>query len=501
MNFLFNFPFFTIILSLLTAVLCVFFPGRIAKKILVTSFAVNLLLSLIALWSVKKAGTAVTYLMGHFPAPWGNEIRFGPLETLMAAVFEGVLLLSVAGGWRYIERDVAEGKQNLYCILCSLLGAAMLAMTYTNDLFTGYVFLEILTLTACGILIVRGVGKTTLAAVRYMIFNLVGSGLFLLGVILLYGFSGNLLMESIHDSLTKLLSAGADRFPLLAAVTLICIGLGIKSGLFPFHFWMPDTYGYATPASGSILSGVVSKGYILLLIKVLLRVIGQHQAEVSAARHILLLLGMGGVIFGSVSAILQKRSDRMIAYSSAAQIGYIYLGIGLGSTVGITAALYHILAHALTKPALFLSNAVLAEDAGGCDFKQLRGSGFRRPLAGAVFTAASLSMIGIPFFSGFFSKLLIGMAALSHQPAVSIPVLLTLAVSTVLNVVYYLHTVLTIYTPPLPEEKEAVTVKEGRRPLSRGFAFAGICFTLLSLLLGIFSGSILTLLERGAALF
>lgn len=496
MDFFCNFPFFSIILSLLTAVGCIFLRNKAARNLLIGSYILNIGLSVFTLCKLAGRNSAVTFLMGHFPAPWGNEIRFGILETLCATVFEAVLLLSVVGGWRYIERDVDEKKRNLYCILCSLLGAAMLAMTYTNDLFTGYVFLEILTLTACGILIVRGVGRTTLAAVRYMIFNLVGSGLFLLGVILLYGYTGNLLMESIHTSITALLKSGKDSFPLLAATTLICIGLGIKSGLCPFHYWMPDTYGYATPASGAILSGVVSKGYIFLLIKILWRVIGVHASEVSAARHILLLLGIGGVLLGSVSAIVQTRVDRMIAYSSAAQIGYIYIGIGLGGAVGFTVAIYHVFVHALTKPALFLSAARLQEASrGSAAFRELRSSGFKRRFAGLVFTAGALSMVGIPFFSGFVSKLLIGKAALLHDAPIAAAVLVTLALSTILNVVYYLHTVMTVYTPPMQKEEP--------KPLAPdpGLWFSGTLLTLGGLLLGVFAGPILSLLEKGLAMF
>lgn len=227
----------------------------------------------------------------------------------------------------------------------------------------------------------------------------------------------------------------------------MCIGLGLKSGLFPFHFWMPDTYGYATPASSSLLSGVISKGYIVLLMKILWRVLGEGTGAVVSARHILLILGLGGILFGSLSAIAQKRVDRMLAYSSAAQIGYIYVGIGLGGVLGFTAAVYHILVHAFTKPALFLSAGRLKEAAGGAEFRILRGSGRRAPFAAVVFTAGSLSMVGIPFFAGFLSKLLIGRAALAHSPAVAVATLLVVALSSILNAVYFFHTVMTVYIP------------------------------------------------------
>lgn len=404
MDFPANFPFFSIIFSLLSAVICIFLKDKKARNFTLFSRFCCLLLSLGTLIYLlsEKGGGSVTFLMGHFPAPWGNEIRFGPAEALLACAFEGVIFLSLLGGWRYVEKDVEESKRGSYCLLFHLVGAALLSMTYTNDLFTGYVFLEILTLSACGILMIRGIGRTTLAAVRYMIMNLLGSGLFLLGVIVTYGITGNLLMVSIRERIDALHAAGADPFPITVATVLMCIGLGLKSGLFPFHFWMPDTYGYATPASSSLLSGVISKGYIVLLMKILWRVLGEGTGAVVSARHILLILGLGGILFGSLSAIAQKRVDRMLAYSSAAQIGYIYVGIGLGGVLGFTAAVYHILVHAFTKPALFLSAGRLKEAAGGAEFRILRGSGRRRPLPPSCSRQAPFPWWAFPFSRAFF---------------------------------------------------------------------------------------------------
>ena len=124
-------------------------------------------------------------------------------------------------------------------------------------------------------------------------------------------------------------------------------GLAIKSGLFPFHFWMPDTYGRATPASSGILSGVVSKAYILLLIKIVYRAVGIEVFAASGIQSVLLIFGIAGMIVGSVSAIRSKRLTTMVAYSSAAQIGYIYMGLGMGTQAALLAAFLHIFSHAL----------------------------------------------------------------------------------------------------------------------------------------------------------
>ena len=376
MDFITNFPLFTIMLSLFSGVLCYMLKGKAARRY--TIFYELLLIVLVScvLVYTLRTGEAFTYVMGEFPAPWGNEIRAGVLEALLALAFLVIMLCAVFAGYRFVDTDLDESKVNLYYSLLNLMTAALMALVWTNDLFTGYVFLEILTLTSCGILIVREIGRTTLAAVRYMILNLLGSGLFLLGVVLLYDLTGHLLMVPMHEAVAELAADPAVMPVLTMAVGILTIGLAIKSGLFPFHYWMPDTYGWATPSSAAILSSLVSKAYIFLLFKTYARAIGFSVIGKMPIRNILLVLGIGGMVVGSMQAIRANNINRMVALSSAAQIGYIYMGIGLGGTSGYTAAIFHILAHALTKSLLFLTTPRLAEVSGDdLSFKALQGSG------------------------------------------------------------------------------------------------------------------------------
>ena len=341
MPFLWNFPLFTIILSLFSGVLCILLPWKAAKWYTAALECVLIALVASVLWYTASSGVAFTYPMGEFPAPWGNEIRAGALEALMGLVFLVVLLCSVLGGWPFLRIDVDESKLSLYFGLVNLLTAALMALVWTNDVFTGYVFLEIMTLTSCGLLVIREIGRTTLAAIRYMIMNLLGSGLFLLGVVLLYNLTGHLLMVPMRQAVSAIAAEGAR--PLTFSLVILTIGLGLKSGLFPFYFWMPDAYGSATPASASILSSLVSKSYIFLLFKILCRAVGPEIYELLPLRTLLLLLGILGMLAGSVSAMRAGNLNRMVAYSSAAQIGYIYMGIGISPVLGALAAVRGVL--------------------------------------------------------------------------------------------------------------------------------------------------------------
>ena len=448
---------------------------------------------------------AFTYTMGEFPAPWGNEIRAGILEALLALFFSLVLFASVTGGWHFLKIDIDESKINLYFSLINLLSAALMALVWTNDIFTGYVFLEIMTLTSCGILIVREIGRTTLAAVRYMILNLMGSGLFLLGVVLLYNISGQLLMVPMSESLLDMISSDPGAMKVISlSIGIVTIGLAIKSGLFPFHFWMPDTYGRATPTSASILSSLVSKAYIFLLIKIYFRAVGSEIIALSGIENILFLLGICGIIFGSFSALRSGNIDRMVAFSSAAQIGYIYMGIGLGTLMGLTAAIFQILCHSVTKSLIFLSTPYLAEVSGNSLlFKQLQGSGHRSKYAGIFFSAASLSMIGIPIFAGFSMKVFFASAAVDHGGLKLAAVMAALAVSSLLNVMYFMRTIVRIYS-----KNESYTDEPVKKDLSDddemdrfSYVVAGIILVALNMSLGLFSWISIDMIIKGLAMF
>ena len=226
-----------------------------------------------------------------------------------------------------------------------------------HRIFTGYVFIEINTIAGCGLIMVRQLGKSIVTAVRYMVISMLGSGLFLIGVTLLYTLTGHLLMSNIQESVKELISTGDYGMQLTIVIGLMTVGLAIKAGLFPFHLWIPDAYGQSNVISSSLLSSTVSKGYIFLLIKIYFRTLGLEAIEKSGVLNVCFALGIVAMIMGSVLALNEKSFRRMIAFSSIAQIGYIFMGIGIGTKEAVTAAIFHIFAHGLTKSLLFISSS------------------------------------------------------------------------------------------------------------------------------------------------
>ena len=200
------------------------------------------------------------------------------------------------------------------------------------------------------------------------------------------------------------------------------------------------------------------------------------------------------MILGSIRAMRQVDIRRMIAYSSVAQIGYIYMGIGIGTKTGMLAAIFHIISHAASKSMLFIAARGLSEVSDDSKlFEDLKGAGYRNVAAGVGFAVGALSMVGIPLFAGFTSKVYFAMGALEAGSEKMWVAMIALAISTILNAVYFLHTVMTIYTPA-PDKKGSA--KNGVPYVAAILVFVG-----LNLFLGIGSNLVWEAIAAGVRMF
>ena len=281
------------------------------------------------------------------------------------------------------------------------------------------------------------------------------------------------------------------------------LGLAIKSALYPFHSWLPNAHGSSTTASSAILSGLVLKGYIILLVKMCYRV---FTPEIMMSLHItdvMFVLGVLGMIMGSIKALKETHIKRMIAYSSVAQIGYIFMGMGLGTQVGIMAACFHILAHAFTKPMLFLSaNGLVDVSNHQYEMKALRGSARKDIVSGIGFTVGALSMIGIPLFAGFAPKIFLGIGSIESDFHM-IVTFLALALSTLLNALYYVPAVVAFWSKPKQTQQTEIQGAESialhqEKPKKSVFLLSSIgVFIVLNFVLGIAYGPIMKIITTG----
>ncbi len=477
--FYYNIPFICIFLCMIGGIVMPLQKSgkRAVRWTEVICFVVFALFTALCL-ILAAQGESFSYKMGHFPAPWGNELFVGPLDAMLCALFALVLGLSLLGGEVTMHADILPQKQNFYCTMMCMTLASLLALTTTNDMFTGYVFMEISTLAACAIVMAKDTGEMVAAAIRYLILSLLGSGLFLIGLAMLYCITGHLLMPQLLQRILLLSESGTYHIPLTVVCGLMALGLGIKSSMFPFYAWLPPAHGGATTGASAVLSGLVLKGYIVFLIRIFYRVFSISVVRSLNVTDILFVFGILGMILGSVMAIREEHSKRMLAYSSVAQIGYIFMGLGLGTDVGVMAAFFQIMAHAVTKPLLFLCVGRLSElRHHEKDFALLRGSAHEDKMAGVGFTVGGLSMVGIPLLTGFTAKLFFADAAMGGSVKMW-AALLALALSSVLNARYYIPAMFAIWAKPEAGQPDK------NMQANHGFTVAAAILTACVVLLG-----------------
>ena len=497
MPFIQNIPFISIIAPIVCAIICLQLSPRKAKRVTLACLSSLAAASAALLCYALRLGQSFTYKMGSFPSPWGNEIRAGSLEAFLALLFCTVCLCAVAGGSDDIEADLPPVRISYYFLMQNMMIGAMLALIYTNDLFTAYVFIEILTISASSVVSAKPGGRTLAATMVYLFMSLVGSCLLLFSISILYGVTGHLLMPGLQTTVAVLAATGRYTLPLFVTVGLMTAGLGIKSALFPFHSWLPEAHASATTSASAVLSGLIVKSYLILLIKMICRVFGLEMVRNIALPYILVAFGAAGILYGSATAIRQKSIKLMLSYGSVSQIGYICLAIGLCTAAGLAAACYHITVHAIAKAMLFTSAgrlSVVSEHSKS--FDKLRGAARRDPLAGAAFVIGGLTMVGIPPFPGFTSKLYLATASMNTGFA---PIVLFVAIlaSTVLGAMYYFPAIACL----MAQRNGGDVMKTLAVPRTILPTASLVAFISLTLLLGLFSQQVIGVIAQGLAVF
>lgn len=488
-------PVASILLELTAAlVTSVVREGRRAYWVTIAANVGVTMLSLLVMAYTLRYDVGIGYAIGGRSLLW-----VGPLQALLAVTFSAVLAVSLAGGRRDLFRDVPP--HSFYFTAVELLAASLLVLLYANDAFVGYVFLEVATVAATVLIMAKGTGPNFIGAIRFLFMSLLGSGLFLLGLAFLNGLAGTLLIPSLEEPISRLYQSQTYYVPLAVTVGLVIAGLGIKSAMFPFHLWLPDAHGGTTTSSSAILSGLVLKGGVVMLITLMYRGFSLELLSDLGVSDVLLLVGALGMLSGALAAMRERHVKRMLAFSTAGQMGYIFMGLGLGTTAGLVASCFHILVHACCKPLLFVCAGRLSDISGHHrSMQNLRGSAYRDIVAGVGFTVGALSMIGIPLFGGFVSKLYFSSAAISTNRTTL--TLLTIALSTVLNALYYVPAVLAIWERPEADEEAFLIADNVAAEVEpdRSFEVAAVLLMLGIFVLGIFYHPITDILNAGVRL-
>jgi multicomponent Na+:H+ antiporter subunit D len=269
-----------------------------------------------------------------------------------------------------------------------------------TDIFSLYVFLEITAISSVILIAFNRELNALEGAFKYIILSALATVLMLgsIGVLLL--FSGDTSFAAVRDAVKN---NSSNPLVIAAAGVFIC-GLFIKGGLVPFHGWLPSAYS-AAPASVSILlGGIITKAAgIYALIRLVTTLFG----PLTSVNNILMIAGIVSILFGALAALKQEDFKRMLAYSSISQVGYIVLGLGCGSPLGIAGAVFHLFNHSIFKSLLFINSAAVEQQTSSTDMSKMGGLGAKMPFSNACSLIATFSTAGIPPTAGFWSKLAI----------------------------------------------------------------------------------------------
>jgi formate hydrogenlyase subunit 3/multisubunit Na+/H+ antiporter MnhD subunit len=362
----------------------------------------------VAVW---RRGGALVHVLGGWPPPLGVALRADGLSAAM--LLTTALVIGAAA--LYARADLDTGREApesrasfLFWPLLLTAWAGLNAVFVGSDLFHLFVALELLTFGAVPLVCLDGRAATIAAALRYLLFALAGSMLYLLGAGLLYGAYGTLDLALLAERVRVEPAARV-------AAALMTAGLLAKVALFPLHLWLPPAHAGAPPAASAVLSALVVKASFVLIVRLWLDAL--PGLATPAAAQLLAALGAAAIVSGSVLALRQERLKLLIAYSTVAQVGYLFLAFPLASATQVgraawTGGILQAISHAFAKAAMFLAAGLIARALGHDRIAGLSGIGRALPTTSFAFGLAGLSLMGLPPSGGFAAKWLLLRAAI-----------------------------------------------------------------------------------------
>ena len=460
---------------------------KTARLIGVGTTFIDAILAVVMTVSVMNSGPQVMTL-------FGQTLKIGYIECFMACIFGIVGFLIMWASMSMISHDVEQDKIPMfYGLVLALLGT-LNAVVFFESLIAVFVSIELSSFAAAGIVIVKNQTENVHAGLKYLSLSILGSSLVLMGMVLLYVATGSLDISGIGAAIQSPGFMDANQTYVLWAYGLITGGVAFKAALFPCHIWLPDAHGTAPSPSSAILSSLVLKAYIVFYMKMVFGAVGFDLIANSPMRvllNVVMIVGVVAMIAGSCLAIMQTDIKRMIAYSSVAQMGYIFMGIGIGTELGLFAALFHILAHAVAKSGLFLVAGSIIEQTHNRDLTKMGGLGKLMPVTMTLFTIGGLSMIGIPLFVGFNSKWNFASAIVGSN---NYWLLIPLSISALLNALYYLPVVIRAF---FGQEAKEITEPLGSKERPIKDILPIIILACLVIVFGVAAGPVSDFITKG----
>jgi multicomponent Na+:H+ antiporter subunit D len=475
-----------IVLTSAGAALLIFLIGERWQRLRtgVNLAAALLKLALIAvLLAAVHAGESFVWRLSLLPG-LDLVLKADPLTLLFSTLSAVLWLLTTIYAIGYLERSPHRARFFGFFSLCV---ASTMGVAVAGNLFTFFIFYELLTLATWPLVVHRGTQDSLDGGRSYLRYTLFGSTLFLAGMIWLYALTGPqdfIARGLVSDELEGHRNAQRWIFVLMVA------GLGVKAALVPLHGWLPKAMVAPAPVSALLHAVAVVKAGAFGIVRLVYDVYGPERVEALGLALPLAAVAGVTIVYGSLMALAQSDLKKRLAYSTVSQVSYIVLGTAIAGPLATVGGLVHLVHQGLMKITLFFCAGNYAEILGVKKIEQLDGVGRRMPWTSAAFTAGALGMIGLPPLAGFVSKWYLGTGAIAAGQHWVIGVLVA---STLLNAAYFLPPLRRIWFMPAPDAWPEP------QDLSRAARFAlvipAVTTALLSLLTGLLAGVALSPLD------
>jgi len=414
-----------------------FLAGIAAASFTFLSLAVSILLGISVF-----AGERIIYFAGGWKEPLGITLMLDPLSCLFLILTNTIAFIIMVYSIVYMKK---YNRAVYFFMLFMLILAGMNGILISMDFFNIFVFFEIASI-ASFVIVAFGLRAEELeASLKYTVISFISSTLILFGIAMIYGLTGTLNIPAFMQSTTAM-----PQINLWFTVGLLLAGFAIKSGLVPFHTWLPDAHSMAPAPVSALLSGLFIK---IVGFYAIIRITSNIFTDIPQIRTILLAFGILSMILGAVAAYGQKNIKRIFAYSTISQIGYCAIGLGIGGYLGNLGVLMHIISHAFSKSLLFLNIGAVEHMTKTTDAEKLAGLNDSMPYTTMLSGTGMLGIAGIPPMGNFWSKLIIILAAVQAGYA-GIAVLCIIVA--VMTLGYFLKLQRTVYL----SKKEGVVKKE-----------------------------------------
>ena len=422
-------------------------------------------LSVVSIWVINSK-EMIVYKIGGWKPPIGICMVLDGLSAYMLLIVNIISFLVIIYSYNYIKKYTASYK---YYTLFYLMLAGMNGVILTGDLFNMFVYLEVAAVSSYA-LVAFGTGKEELeASFKYMVMGTVASAFILLGIAITYSYTSTLNLADIG----RIVSQNNNSILLVFVSVIFIMGFGLKAALVPIHWWLPDAHPSAPAPISAMLSGVLIKALgIYAIIRLFYNVFGLSPTF----KTLFMMLGLLSMAVGALLAMGQNDIKRLLAYSSISQIGFIIFGFSINTYLGITGALLHVFNHAFFKSLLFLNSGAIEYRTHSRNLDEIGGIFKKMPLTGATSFIASMSLSGIPPFAGFWSKIIIIIAAVQAEHYIGA---LIAAILSIITIGYVLKIQSITFKETLVKSFESI------KEVPFGMKFAMIVLSIVSLFGGL----------------